>query len=153
MSAAVSLASSRKKAREMLVQSLYQWELAGQDPVQIEAQFHADNNMDKVDVEYYGSLLRAICSRCPDIDSNYTALLDRRLDELDPVSLSILRIGAYEMAERPDVPFRVVINEAVNLAKKFGPQDSQKFVNAVMDRLVPRHRKAELHAARTEGAS
>lgn len=143
-----STPSARRKAREMLLQSLYQWELAGQAIHSIEAQFYAENNMDKVDRDYYHELLHAIPAALGETDDRYAPLLDRRVDELDPISLSILRIGSYEMAERVDVPFKVVINEAVNLAKKFGPEDSQKFVNAVMDKLAPRHRKVEVAAMR-----
>lgn len=140
--------SARKKARELLLQSLYQWELAGQDIHTIEAQFYAEHNMDKVDREYYRELLHAIPADLDEVDTRYESLLDRRLDELDPISKSILRIGSFEMAERIDVPYKVVINEAVNLAKKYGPEDSQKYINAVMDKLAPRHRKAEVAAMR-----
>ena len=145
--------SARRKAREMLLQSLYQWEIAGQAIHSIEAQFYSENNMDKVDRDYYHELLHGIPEKLGEIDERYAPLLDRRVDELDPISLSILRIGSYEMAERIDVPFKVVINEAVNLAKKFGPEDSQKFVNAVMDKLAPRHRKTEVSAARNSKSS
>lgn len=133
------------------MQSLYQWQMAGQTLHSIEAQFYAENNMDKVDRDYYHELLHAIPEALAQTDERIVPLLDRRLDELDPVSLSVLRIGSYEMAERIDVPFKVVINEAVNLAKKYGPEDSQKFVNAVMDRMAPRYRKPEIEAARNLG--
>jgi len=145
--------SARRKAREMLLQSLYQWEIAGQALHSIEAQFYAENNMDKVDRDYYHELLHGIPAALGDTDDRYAPLLDRRVDELDPISLSILRIGSYEMAERIDVPFKVVINEAVNLAKKFGPEDSQKYINAVMDKLAPRHRKSEVEAVRKSRTS
>ncbi|CAN0276673.1 unnamed protein product, partial [Chrysoparadoxa australica] len=140
--------SARKRARELLLQSLYHWELAGQDIPTIEAQFYAEHNMDKVDREYYRELLHGIPATLDEVDTRYESLLDRRLDELDPISKSILRIGSFEMAKRIDVPYKVVINEAVNLAKKYGPEDSQKYINAVMDKLAPRHRKAEVAAMR-----
>jgi N utilization substance protein B len=146
--AGLTTPAARKKARELLLQSLYQWELAGQDIHTIEAQFYAEHNMDKVDREYYRELLHRIPAVVDEVDARYEPLLDRRLDELDPISKSILRIGAFEMAERIDVPYKVVINEAVNLAKKYGPEDSQKYINAVMDKLAPRHRKAEIAAMR-----
>ena len=137
----------------MLLQSLYQWKIAGQAIHTIEAQFYSENNMAKVDRDYYHELLHGIPEALGETDDRYAPLLDRRIDELDPVSLSILRIGSYEMAKRLDVPFKVVINEAVNLAKKFGPEDSQKFVNAVMDKLAPRHRKTEVKADRDSKAA
>lgn len=145
--------SARRKARQMLLQSLYQWQVAGQDLHSIEAQFYAENNMDKVDREYFRDLLHAIPASIGDLDSKFEPLLDRRLDELDPVSFSILRIGCYEMAERLDVPVKVVINEAVNLAKRFGPEDSQKYINAVVDKLARRLRKDELRSAGSKAKS
>ena len=138
--------SARKKAREMLVQSLYQWEIAGQDVNSIEAQFYAENNMDKVDREYFHEILHAVPKSTGELDKSFEKLLDRRLDELDPVSMSILRIASYEMAHRIDVPVKVVIDQAVNLAKKFGPEDSQKYINAVVDKLGRRLRKVEIAA-------
>ena len=145
--------SARRKARQMLLQSLYQWQVAGQDLHSIEAQFYAENNMDNVDREYFRDLLHAIPASIGDLDSKFEPLLDRRLDELDPVSFSILRIGCYEMAERLDVPVKVVINEAVNLAKRFGPEDSQKYINAVVDKLARRLRKDELRSAGSKAKS
>lgn len=145
--------SARRKAREMLLQSLYQWEVAGQDINSIEAQFYAENNMDKVDREYFRELLHAIPAAVSDMDRRFEPLLDRRLDELDPVSISILRISSYEMSERIDVPVKVVINEAVNLAKRFGPEDSQKYINAVVDKVAQRLRKDELNALRKQKKS
>lgn len=140
--------SARRKAREILMQSLYQWELAGQSLHNIEAQFYAEKTMDKVDRDYYHELLHGIPAQLEETDQRYEPFLDRRLDELDPISLSILRIGSYEMAKRLDVPFKVVINEAVNLSKKYGPEDSQKYINAVMDKLAPRLRREEMAAMR-----
>jgi len=142
--------SARRKAREMLLQALYQWEVAGQDVHSIEAQFYAENNMKKVDKDYFRELLHAIPAAIGDLDSRFEPLLDRRLDELDPVSLSILRIGSYEMSDRIDVPVKVVINEAVNLAKRFGPEDSQKYINAIVDKLAGRLRGEELRAIRSK---
>ncbi|MCL4162279.1 UNVERIFIED_CONTAM: hypothetical protein GTU68_027665 [Idotea baltica] len=134
----------------MLLQSLYQWEVAGQDVNAIEAQFYAENNMDKVDREYYREILHAVPKTAAELDKTFEPLLDRRLDELDPVSISILRLSTYEMANRIDVPVKVVINEAVNLAKRFGPEDSQKYINAVVDKVAQRQRKAELKALRSK---
>lgn len=145
--------SARRKAREMLLQSLYQWEVAGQDVNSIEAQFYAENNMDKVDREYYREILHAVPKQASELDRGFEPLLDRRLDELDPVSISILRICSYEMTERLDVPVKVVINESVNLAKRFGPEDSKKYINAIADKLAHRLRKTELNALRSQKKS
>ncbi len=142
--------SARRKAREMLMQALYQWEVAGQNIHSIEAQFYEENNMKKVDQDYFRELLHAIPAAIGELDRRFEPLLDRRLDELDPISLSILRIGSYELSSRLDVPVKVVINEAVNLGKRFGPEDSQKYINAVVDKLAHRARREELRSVESQ---
>ena len=94
--------SARRKAREMLLQALYQWEIAGQDINAIEAQFYAENNMDKVDREYFRELLHAIPSSTDALDARFQGLMDRRLDELDPVSISVLRICLLYTSDAAD---------------------------------------------------
>ncbi len=145
-----STPKARHKAREFLVQALYQWQLAGQSVGSIEAQFCTDNDMEKVDLEYFHELLHKIAAEAGDLDRLYEPLLvDRRLDELDAVSRAILLLATAEFQHRIDVPYRVVINEGVDLAKRFGPTDSQKFVNGVLDKLAPRLRAVEVRAARS----
>jgi transcription antitermination protein NusB len=138
--------SERRKARDMLLQALYQWSVAGQSASEIDAQFHVENNMERVDVDYFQEVLRKVIKDSESIDAHFADLIGRPIRELDPVTVSILRLSSYEMAERLDIPFKVVINEAINLAKKFGPSESTRFINGVMDRVAARVRPVEFEA-------
>ena len=140
--------SNRKKARHLLVQALYQWQLAGDDIGSIEAEFFSSQNMTKVDTEFFRALLHDIPRRVDELDCCYATFLDRSQDDLDPVSLSVLRIGTYELLYRIDVPYKVVINESVNLAKAFGPAESHKYINSILDKVAGTCRQAEIGAAR-----
>ena len=140
--------SNRKKARHLLVQALYQWQLTGSDVGSIEAEFFTDHKMDQVDTEYFRELLHAIPRQVAELDERFQGFLDRTLVELDPVSLAVLRIGTYELMFRPDVPYRVAINEAVNLAKSFGPTEAHKYVNSILDRVAQASRQTEIAASR-----
>lgn len=132
----------------MLVQALYQWQLSASDIGSIEAEFFADNTMTKVDTDYFRELLHAIPARMDELDEHIAPCLDRRLDELDPVSLAVLRIGAYELLFRVDIPYRVSINEAVNLARTFGPTEAHKYINGVLDKLAAGCRQVEIRSFR-----
>lgn len=143
--------STRKKARGLLVQALYQWQLSGTDIGVIEAQFFADNNMDKVDTGYFRELLHGIPDKVAELDSRFTPYLDRAQGSLDPVSLAVLRIGTYELLFRIDVPWKVAINEAVNLAKSYGPSEAHRYINGVLDRVAATSRQAEIGASRPGG--
>lgn len=140
--------SNRKKARSLLVQALYQWQLTGTNIDVIEAEFFTDQQMDKVDTAYFRELLHTIPQKIDELDQCFGAHLDRPQDDLDPVSLAVLRIGAYEMLFRVDVPYKVVINEGVNLAKSFGPSDAHKYINGILDRVAIATRQPEIRAAR-----
>lgn len=142
--AARKLASSRHKARHFAMQGLYQHQLNESPASEIEAQFRVDFDMKGTDMEYFRELLDGVQRNQQSLDSILVPLAtERALDECDPVTLALLRLGVYELKNRVDVPFRVAINEAVNLAKKFGPQDAHKFVNAVLDRAALQLRTAE----------
>lgn len=136
--------SARKKARRFALQALYQWQIAKGNIADIEAQFRADNNMKKVDVDYFHELLHKIPAQVDSLDQAFEPYLDRKLDELGVVEISALRIGSYELCHRLDVPYRVVINEAVDLAKTFGAEQSYRYVNGILDRLAKQVRKAEI---------
>jgi N utilization substance protein B len=133
----------RVKARRAALQALYQWLVAGQDLRSIEQQFLAEQDMRGVDLEYFHTLLFGVAAQVGELEARFLPFLDRPPEELDPVERTILRIGAYEMAERPEVPFRVVINEAVELAKRFGAEEGHRYVNGVLDKLAPRLRPVE----------
>ncbi len=133
----------------MLVQALYQWQLSGTDIGRIEAEFFTDQNMNEVDTQYFRELLHAIPGNIGELDGSFSKHLDRKQEDLDPVSLAVLRIGTYELMFRLDVPYRVVINEAVNLAKAFGPTEAHKYINSILDRVAAASRQLEITAARS----
>tara|TARA_R110000868_G_scaffold392875_1_gene663694 strand:- start:10097 stop:10627 length:531 start_codon:yes stop_codon:yes gene_type:complete len=135
--------SERRKARQFAVQALYQWRLAGTDLTAIETQFFEDFDFSKADVEYFKELLFNIPQQVSAIDAAFEPFLDRILDELGPVEISILRISTYELLHRPDVPYKVVINEGVELSKRFAPTEAHKFVNGVLDNAAIKLRAAE----------
>ena len=145
----MSKLSERKKARHLLVQALYQWRMSGNSLVDIEAEFHVDNNMAKVDSSYFREIFHGVPKHLDAIEAAYTPYLDRQLEELDPIARAVLELSCYEMMYRVDVPYKVVINEAVSLAKKFGATDSYKYINGVIDKVAIDKRAIEVKASRS----
>ena len=142
-----TLAAERRKARHYGMQALYQWHMAGAAVSDIEAEFRTDYDFSHVDLEYFQSLLHKIPACLDELDEALEPLLDRKLKDLDPIELTLLRMGMYELTWRIDVPYKVVINEEVALAKKFGATDSHKYVNGVLDKAARQLRKVEIEAA------
>lgn len=134
---------ARRAARRALLQALYQWQLADASAHDIELYFLAHQKMDKVDRPYFSELLKGIIHQPDELEEVLSQVLDRKVSELTPVERSILYIGCYELKHRLDIPYRVVINEGVELAKDFGAQDGFKYVNGVLDKLSYKLRKAE----------
>ncbi|EAQ33046.1 MULTISPECIES: transcription antitermination factor NusB [Idiomarina] len=134
--------AARRKARKLAVQAVYSWQLSQNTFNEIEAQFLTDNDTSKVDVDYFLELLRGVGAFYKSLDEAIAPYLDRPISELDPVELAVLRIAAYELRERYDVPYKVAINEAIELAKSFGADDSHRFVNGVLDKAVDALRPA-----------
>ena len=144
--------AARRKARHYAMQALYQWKMSASALNVIEAEFYADNDMSKADTEYFRELLHSVPARLEEVDNLYTQYLEARdANELDPVTQALLRMATYELMARIDVPYKVVINEAVSLAKKFGATDSHKFVNGVLDKVAAQVREVEVRAARSPG--
>lgn len=143
-----STPAARRKARRFTLQALYQWQLAGATATDIEAQFLTNQNFEKADRNYFHDLLHGVIKEVEQLDEQLRPFLDRRVVELSQVEKAILRLGAYELQERLDVPYRVVINEGIELAKVFGAEDSFKYVNGVLDKLGRRLRSAEASAKR-----
>jgi N utilization substance protein B len=142
MSKAAS-SGARSRARELIVQALYQLQLTGHSLDELSAQFQERPDYNRVDRKYFDQVLADICSHRDALESTIGNIADRPVSQLDPVELGILLLGVHELEAMPDVPFRVVINEAVNLAKRFGAVDGHKYINAVLDRAVPQLRSAE----------
>ena len=142
-----TLAAERRKARHYGVQALYQWHMAGAPLSAIEAEFRADYDFSHVDLEYFQALLHGVPARVDELEALMTPLLDRPIETLDPIERTLLRMGTFELAERIDVPYKVVINEGVALAKKFGATDGHKYINGVLDKMAKQLRQAEVAAA------
>ncbi len=143
-----SLPSQRSKARHYAMQALYQWHVSRNALNVIEAEFHTDNDMSNVDVAYFHELVHQVPAKLSEIETDFLPFVnDMTLAQIDPVTLALLRMSCYEMRYRVDVPYKVVINEALRLAKKFGATDSYKFINGVLDRVAARLRGPEVKAA------
>lgn len=141
------MSGKRSRARELAVQALYQWQLTGQEPQEIDAQFLAEQDMEGADVAYFRELLRQVPRHVEALDGEYAAVLDRPIGQLDPVEKAILRLGVYELKHCIELPYRVVITEAVELAKTFGAEDGHKYVNSILDRVARRIRATEAGGA------
>ena len=134
---------ARAAARKLAVQALYQWQLARQPAADLVAQFAQSREHARVDPEYFRDALKAICAENSGIDAELARHSDTDPARLDPVEHAILALGLWELMARPEVPYRVVINEGVELAKRFGATDGYRYVNAVLDRASRVHRGAE----------
>ena len=137
---------ARTRARELLLQALYQKQIAGHDCTELLSQFRAQVAYERVDQDYFDELLRDICNTQSELELRIGELIDRPLDQLDPVELGILLIGVYELRARIDIPYRVVINECVNLARRFGAIDGHKYINACLDTAAQSLREIEVRA-------
>ena len=139
-------AGARTRARELMVQALYQKQIAGHSTPELLAQFHEQAAYKRVDQAFFDTQFASVSDSQDSLESQIEKLIDRPLDQLDPVELAILLIGVYELESRPDVPFRVVINECVNLAKRFGSTDGHKYINACLDVAAKSFRESEIQA-------
>ena len=140
--------NARRQARRLGMQALYQWLLANTELNDIEKQFKEQEEMKRADPEYFRELLRKIPEHHEQLSGLLTVHTSRSIDEIDPVELSILFIALYELKYRLDIPFKVVINEAVTLTKKFGAEDGHKYVNGILDKAARELRVIELQAAK-----
>jgi len=140
------MSKARHRARRLATQALYSWHMSGQDLADIEREYSADHDMSKVDVAYFQELLHRVPEKLEELDGYIQPLLDRAQDEVDPVERAVLRLSTYELAFRLDVPYRVVINEGVELAKTFGAEQGHKYVNSVLDGVAQKLRGDEIRA-------
>jgi len=136
--------SPRRRAREFIVQGLYQWQVGGQDAAAIQVQAEGVAGFDKADNELYGTLLAETRQNAEGLKLDLAPYIDRAWDEVSPIERCILLLGACELKLHPETPYRVVINEAIELAKTFGGTDGHKFVNGVLDKLAAVLRAAEI---------
>ncbi len=137
---------ARTRARELLVQALYQKQIAGHEVDELLTQFRDQVAYERVDQAFFDTALAEICEQQPLLEEAIGTIIDRPLEQLDPIELSVLLIGFYELRSRADVPYRVVINEGVNLARRFGALDGHKYINACLDNAAQSLRGAEVQA-------
>ena len=134
----MALVNPRRRARECAVQALYSWQISRNDLADVESSFLAEQDMKGVDSKYFRELLNGVAKNTAELDEKMTPYLtERTVDELGQVELAVLRIAIYELMKRHDVPYKVVINEAIDLAKTFGAEESHKFINGVLDKIAP----------------
>ncbi|EOV4189078.1 transcription antitermination factor NusB [Yersinia enterocolitica] len=133
--------AARRRARECAVQALYSWQLSKNDIADVELQFLSEQDVKDVDIAYFRELLSGVAVNAASMDALMAPVLSRQLEELGQVERAVLRIALFELSKRDDVPYKVAINEAIELAKTFGAADSHKFVNGVLDKVAPMVRK------------
>lgn len=133
--------AARRRARECAVQAIYSWQLSGNNISDVEYEFIAEQDMSDVDITYFRELLSGVANNAIKLDQQMSPFLSRQLEELGQVEKAILRISMYELSYRQDVPYKVAINEGIELAKVFGAEDSHKFVNGVLDKAAPTVRR------------
>lgn len=137
--------SGKRRARRLVLQALYQWSMSGHDLSEVEAQFRVANNMLKVDDDYFCRLLHGIPKHLSALEEGFAPFLDRPVAGLNPVELAVLRIGAFELAYCPEIPYKVILDESISLAKEFGSQDGHRYVNGVLNNLARQIRALEIN--------
>ncbi|GKW23284.1 N utilization substance protein B [Pectobacterium carotovorum subsp. carotovorum] len=135
--------AARRRARECAVQALYSWQLSKNDIADVEHQFLSEQDVKDVDITYFRELLTGVATQAEKLDQLMAPFLSRQIEELGQVEKAILRLAMFELSKREDVPYKVAINEAIELAKIFGAEDSHKFVNGVLDKAAPSVRKGK----------
>ena len=139
---------ARSRARRRALQAVYAWQLSGASAREVIAQFAHEQAHEVADLEYFEDLVRGVDQHCEDLDVALAPYLDRDVEQVDPIERAVLRIAAYELRERRDVPYRVVINEAIETAKRFGAEHGHTYVNGVLDHATAAWRAVEVQAAR-----
>ncbi|MDH5395282.1 MAG: transcription antitermination factor NusB [Gammaproteobacteria bacterium] len=142
----VSVTSDRSRARRYVIQALYEWQVSGNAPKDIEQQFLIEHHSRQFDRAYFNELLRGVTEEVDVLDNHISPLSVRPFNEVDLVEKAILRLGCYELLHRLDIPYRVVINEAIELTKTFGADEAHRFINGTMDKLAENLRAVEVAA-------
>ena len=142
------MSKKRSKAREFAIQAIYQWQVSGNEIQEIIEQFFQEKNLKSFEIEYFQDLLRGVIINLDELDASLASFIDRDIELVDLVERAILRMAAYELIHHPEIPYRVVINEAVELAKLFGADQGHKYVNGFVDKLAQKKRPVEVNARR-----
>ncbi|MDD4913649.1 MAG: transcription antitermination factor NusB [Methylococcales bacterium] len=140
------MSQAKTNARKCAVQALYQWQMSGDSLNRIETYFLEEELLKGAQKNYFSELLHGVPQQLDILDAALTEFVDRPVEKIDPVERAILRIGVYELIKRPDTPYKVIINEGVNLAKFFGAEGSHKYVNGILDKISQKHRAVEIAA-------
>lgn len=135
----------KRRARKLVLQALYQWLLSGADLSEIDAQFRVVNDMQKVDGDYFSRLLYEVPAKLSQVETAFIPFLDRPIETLNPIELTVLRISGFELLYCPELPYKVVLDESVSLAKSFGSQDGYRYVNGVLNNLARQVRAIEIN--------
>ncbi len=135
--------AARSRARRRALQALYAWQMSGSKMTSVIEQFRHEQDMEVADLEYFEDLLRGVEEHVQALDEALKPYIDREVEQIDPVERAALRLAAYELKYRPDVPYRVIINEAIEVTKRFGADHGHSYVNGVLDKLAAQLRIAE----------
>jgi N utilization substance protein B len=138
--------AARSRARRRATQALYAWQMSGNAMKDVIEEFRHEQDMEIADLDYFEDLLRGVDKHCKEIDANLAPFLDRDIAQVDPIERAILRLSAYELRYRIDVPYRVVLNEAIEVTKRFGAEHGHTYVNGVLDKAAKEWRGAEQRA-------
>jgi len=142
--------TARSRARRRATQALYAWQVGGNSMKDVIEEFRHEQDMEIADLDYFEDLLRGVEKHCAELDAALVPFLDREAVQVDPIERAVLRLAAYELQHRPDVPYRVVINEAIEVTKRFGAEHGHTYVNGVLDKAARAWRSSELRPAGRE---
>ena len=140
--------AARSRARRRALQAVYAWQLSDSPIEKVISQFETEQDMDVADLEYFEALVRGVAKNTVELDAVLTRYIDRTMDQVDPIERAVLRIAGFELRFRPDVPYRVVINEAIETTKRFGAEHGHTYVNGVLDRAAAEWRAREIQGSR-----
>jgi len=138
--------AARSRARRRALQAIYAWQISGNPIARVIDEFQHEQDMEIADLDYFDDIVRGVERHCAELDAALVPFLDREIARVDPIERATLRLGAYELRYRVDVPYRVVINEAVEVVKRFGAEHGHTYVNGVLDKLAAEWRAAEFNA-------
>jgi N utilization substance protein B len=139
---------ARSRARRRALQAIYAWQISGGTAQQVIAQFAHEQAHEVADLEYFEDLVRGVMKHAGELDAALAEFLDREVEQVDPIERAALRIAAYELRHRPDIPYRVVINEAIDTTKRFGSEHGHTYVNGVLDHAAAAWRAPEVQGSR-----
>jgi N utilization substance protein B len=140
--------AARSRSRRRALQALYAWQLSDSPIERVLEQFRHEQDMEVADLEYFEALVRGVAEHCAELDQALAKFVDRDIAMIDPIERAVLRIATFELRRRPDVPYRVVINEAIETTKRFGADQGHTYVNGVLDKAAAEWRATEFHARR-----